>query len=232
MPINTITKLIRISDQKINRFKRFIWRYYDIRHQTNIISLGVKLNQTTLAGHVRIGERVQLAGDIHIGKYSTIGSDSILRGEISIGNYSQLADKVGVYAVNHGQKYLSIYNNKALLNGKLKQLREISQVVIGSDVWIGHGAIILPSVKIGNGAIIGAGSVITKDVTPFSVVVGNPSKVLRMRVSAEIIDLLQAWQWWELEPSDLAQYEDLFMSDFSQASPQLIAHLKELVDKQ
>jgi virginiamycin A acetyltransferase len=69
---------------------------------------------------------------------------------------------------------------------------------IGHDVWIGHGAMVLPGVSVGNGAIIGAGAVVAKDVPAYSVVTGNPGKVVRQRFSDQVIDLLQRLRWWDL----------------------------------
>ena len=68
--------------------------------------------------------------------------------------------------------------------------------VIGNDVWIGQNAVILPGVHIGDGAIIGAGSVVGRDVAPYSVNVGNPSREIRKRFDDELIALLLEWQWW------------------------------------
>ena len=69
--------------------------------------------------------------------------------------------------------------------------------VIGNDVWIGQNAVILPGVHIGDGAIIGASSVVGSDVAPYTVVVGNPARVLRRRFDDELIDLLLRFRWWD-----------------------------------
>lgn len=69
--------------------------------------------------------------------------------------------------------------------------------VIGNDVWIGQNAVILPGVHIGDGAIIGANSVVGSDVAPYTVVVGNPVRVLRKRFDDELIDLLLRFRWWD-----------------------------------
>lgn len=68
--------------------------------------------------------------------------------------------------------------------------------IIGNDVWFGTNAIIMPGVKIGDGAIIGAYAVVTKDVEPYSIVVGNPARVVKKRFSDEIIRELLAISWW------------------------------------
>lgn len=69
--------------------------------------------------------------------------------------------------------------------------------VIGNDVWIGQNAVILPGTHIGDGAIIGANSVIGDRVAPYSIVIGNPAKILRKRFDDELIDLLLRFRWWD-----------------------------------
>ena len=68
--------------------------------------------------------------------------------------------------------------------------------VIGNDVWIGQNAVILPGAKIGDGAIIGANSVVGGHVAPYSIVAGNPAKLIRKRFDDELIDLLLRFEWW------------------------------------
>lgn len=69
--------------------------------------------------------------------------------------------------------------------------------VIGNDVWIGQKATILPGVHIGDGAIIGANSVVASDVEPYSIVVGNPIKLIRYRFDGELTSLLLKFKWWD-----------------------------------
>ena len=69
--------------------------------------------------------------------------------------------------------------------------------VIGNDVWIGQNAVILPGVHIGDGAIIGANSVVGCDVAPYTIVIGNPARVLRKRFDDELIELLIQFKWWD-----------------------------------
>jgi phosphonate metabolism protein (transferase hexapeptide repeat family) len=75
--------------------------------------------------------------------------------------------------------------------------RESTITAIGHDTWIGHGAIIQAGVTIGNGAVIGSGAVVTKDVPPYSIVVGVPGKVIKKRFSDEIITQLEEIGWWD-----------------------------------
>ena len=69
--------------------------------------------------------------------------------------------------------------------------------VIGNDVWIGQNAVILPGVHIGDGAIIGANSVVGSDIEPYTIVAGNPAKELRKRFDKDLIDLLLQFRWWD-----------------------------------
>ncbi|MDG4883925.1 CatB-related O-acetyltransferase [Mesorhizobium sp. WSM4884] len=70
-------------------------------------------------------------------------------------------------------------------------------ITIGNDVWIGHGAIILPGVKVGDGAVVGAGAVVTRDVPSYAIVGGSPARLIRYRFSQDVISNLLAIRWWE-----------------------------------
>jgi len=76
-------------------------------------------------------------------------------------------------------------------------MRFKGDTVIGNDVWIGQNAVILPGVHIGDGAIIGANSIVGNDVDPYTIVVGNPAKPLRKRFDDELIGLLLKFKWWD-----------------------------------
>lgn len=73
-----------------------------------------------------------------------------------------------------------------------------NEVTIGNDVWIGTNCIILAGVHVGNGSVIGAGSVVTKHVPPYSVVAGNPAKIIRRRFDESLIQRLEMLSWWNL----------------------------------
>ncbi len=75
--------------------------------------------------------------------------------------------------------------------------------VIGNDVWIGQNAVILPGVRVGDGAIIGANCVVGGDVDPYTIVVGNPAKVLKKRFDDELIDLLLKFKWWDKSVNEI-----------------------------
>jgi virginiamycin A acetyltransferase len=81
--------------------------------------------------------------------------------------------------------------------------------VIGNDVWIGRDAVILPGITIGDGAIIGAHAVVSRDVPPYAVVVGNPARIARRRFSETEIDALLAIRWWDWPVARIMRHVDL-----------------------
>lgn len=99
--------------------------------------------------------------------------------------------------------------------------RELQKVIIGHDVWIGHGAVIMPGVKIGNGAIIGSNCVVTKDVPAYAIVVGVSGKTLRYRFPKDIIAKLEKISWWHWEyekiKNNIENFKDIrdFLYKFS-----------------
>lgn len=83
---------------------------------------------------------------------------------------------------------------------------------IGNDVWVGNRAMILQGVTIGDGAVVGAGSVVTKDVEPYTIVAGNPAKVIRKRFDDETVEKLLEIKWWNLPDEQIKGLGDCFES--------------------
>ena len=88
----------------------------------------------------------------------------------------------------------------------LDQLPRKGDTVVGNDVWLGRNCMIMPGVKIGDGAIIAAQSVVTKDVAPYTVAGGNPARFLKNRFDEELTQLLLAFRWWDLPPEQLTAF--------------------------
>jgi virginiamycin A acetyltransferase len=95
--------------------------------------------------------------------------------------------------------------------------------IIGNDVWIGNSVTIMPGVKIGDGAIIGTNSLITKDVDPYTIVGGNPAKVIRKRYDDEMIEFLLKLRWWDWTIEKITQHLGAITSGD-------IAELKEIIN--
>lgn len=189
-------------------------KYRDARFMNNSIGKDCSLGHAILNGNCSLGNRVRLVGDITIGKYTTVGEGGVLfGGKIDVGNYCQFGPRIGIYSINHPMNYVTTYVNSNLFDGELKSLVHSEPVWIGNDVWIGDGALILPGVKIGNGAVIGGGSVVVKDIEPYGIAVGNPARVIKKRLPPDIINLLEAWAWWNFVPDVLEKYKSVFFLD-------------------
>ncbi|QNK60477.1 CatB-related O-acetyltransferase [Paenibacillus sp. PAMC21692] len=93
------------------------------------------------------------------------------------------------------------------------EIAKNSPITIGHDVWIAAHAVILSSVKIGNGAIIAAGAVVTKDVPDYAIVAGVPAKVIKYRFSPEEIKMLQEIKWWDWPIEEIKANAPLFMNN-------------------
>jgi acetyltransferase-like isoleucine patch superfamily enzyme len=122
----------------------------------------------------------RVSKDISAGAYSYIGPNSIIYPRVSIGNYTMIANDVCILGGDHNFRHSGI---PMVFAGRDKLL----DTKIGSDVWIGAKSIIITGVKIGNGAIVAAGSVVTKDVEPYAIVAGVPAKLVKFRFTAEEI---------------------------------------------
>ena len=94
----------------------------------------------------------------------------------------------------------------------MEQLPFKGDTVIGNDVWLGRECVVMPGVKIGDGAIVAAYSVVVKDVEPYSVAGGNPARFLKKRFDDELIELLLQVRWWDFEPEELVDFLPLLCS--------------------
>ena len=112
---------------------------------------------------------------ISVGNNSGLGIDNVLQGDITIGDNVMFGPDVRIITSNHAFDRLDIPMRE-------QGYEEEKPVVIGNDVWIGTRVLILPGVTIGDGCVIGAGAVVTKDIPPYSVAVGVPAKVVKNRI--------------------------------------------------
>lgn len=146
---------------------------------------------------------------IGYGTYGGCWNNSILWWKnIKIGNYCSFAQEIQIITSNHKIDWFSTHPClDTPMYGKILDGSDNESnygLVIGNDVWVGGMVMILPGCKkIGNGAIIGGGSVVTRDVPPYAIVVGNPAKILRYRFDEDIIKKLEDSQWWNLELDEL-----------------------------
>lgn len=158
---------------------------------------------TTFGRYCEVGARTKIA-ESSFGDYSYVVNDSDII-YTSIGKFCSIAAHTRINPGNHPMHRVMMshvsYRSSAYDLGPddpdFFAWRRSKPVILGHDVWLGHGAIVLPGITIGHGAAIGAGTVVTKDVPPFAIVVGNPGRVLRLRFAEAVVQQLLAIAWWD-----------------------------------
>lgn len=152
--------------------------------------------------------------NVEVGMYSYGGCFSPqfnLGGFIKVGKYCSIAQGVRYYGANHphDKAVMSPFFYSKSFGFEVKDVPRNS-LEIGNDVWIGGNVLITSGCKkIGNGSVIGAGTVVTKDVPAYSIVAGVPAKIIRYRFGMEIMDLLEQSHWFDFEPEWLMKYYEL-----------------------
>jgi len=159
--------------------------------------------------------------DVEIGAYSYISPRTEIH-HAAIGRYCSVGDTVNMRGSAHPKEWLSshpfpytnLYPHSRRYRPGLTFEGYDKKTDVGHDVWIGSHAIILPGVRIGTGAIIGAGAVVVKDVPAYAVVVGNPAKVVKYRFEQRLIDRLLESEWWMFDlPRHLEQQPGIPLDD-------------------
>ncbi|MEL6964949.1 MAG: DapH/DapD/GlmU-related protein [Pseudomonadota bacterium] len=161
------------------------------------------IRKSALGPWTAVGPRTDVR-ETSMGAYSYVVNDSdIIYSEI--GKFCSIAAHVRINPGNHPTWRASQHHfqyraaNYQLGDDEAAffDWRRNDKVIIGHDVWIGHGAIILAGVTIGNGSVVGAGAVVSKDVAPYTIVGGVAAKAIRRRFSPKTSEALEALAWWD-----------------------------------
>ena len=156
---------------------------------------------------------------VEMGNYSYIGRGTIIHNTI-IGKFCSISDFCVIGLPGHSTNTLStsplfsgIHNGTKSSWVKKNMPHTPVEVKIGNDVWIGYRVIIPVNVTIGDGAIIAAGAVVTKDVPPYAVVGGVPAKIIKYRFPQDVIDKLLELRYWERPDEEIKKNIDLFQQE-------------------
>lgn len=172
--------------------------------ETPLIDPTAVVTDSRLGVYTEVAPRTKLH-EVVLDDYSYVMNDSEVA-YTTFGKFCSIGPMTRIHPVNHpmtraSQSHFtyrpSWYFGGAEDDAGLFAWRRAHKVTIGHDVWIGHGAIVLPGRTIGTGAVVGAGAVVTKDVAPYTIVAGNPARVIRPRFPVEIAARLQALAWWD-----------------------------------
>ncbi|RYY35718.1 MAG: CatB-related O-acetyltransferase [Sphingobacteriaceae bacterium] len=161
---------------------------------------------------MKLGEYIFIAKNTVLGPNCTeVGSYVSIASDCIIGPNTHPIDKFSSSAVFYSHKW-GVVPKSADKRSEVNA--DKGEVIIGHDVWIGAQVVVLPGCKIGTGAVVAAGAVVTKDVPPYAIVGGVPAKLIKYRFDQPIIDGLLASRWWELAADKLLPYYNLPIEDF------------------
>jgi acetyltransferase-like isoleucine patch superfamily enzyme len=140
-----------------------------------------------------------------VGRFFGLGCYSFVSDSV-IGDFCSFGNRVSVGAFSHPLDRLSVheiaYRNTREIYGdtviESEDYPERKITEFGSDIWLGDNVVCRCGIKIGHGSVIGAGSIVTKDVPEYSIVAGNPARIIRPRFSEKTVEKLLDWSWWEM----------------------------------
>lgn len=221
-----IKNFLRQIGKKVFYYLRYNLSQRKIDLKSNIsirgyIGLGTEIVKSNIYVN-SVGARCKLykcvcMGNISIGDYVCIfGSGTILssvNSSITIGNFTAIGQNVSIQDSDHRLDRASIYfMSRDMFAGDVSiDMSTKGDIEIGEDVWVGSNSVILSGVKIGRGAVIAAGSIVTKDVAQYTIVGGNPAKFLKKRFSDETIEELEKLQWWNWSYDKIMENKGFFL---------------------
>jgi phosphonate metabolism protein (transferase hexapeptide repeat family) len=171
---------------------------------TPVLHPDVDLTDVTFGRYTEVGRGSRISQS-DIGDYSYCDRQADIA-NATIGKFSNIASFVRIGATDHPMDRAALHHfmyrsadlwADAANDAAFFAQRAARRTVIGHDTWLGHGCMIKPEVTIGHGAIIGSGAVVTRDVAPYTIVAGNPARLLRLRQPPEIAMRLIALAWWD-----------------------------------
>ena len=176
---------------------------------------GARIIKSTLLGPVYLNSNSQIGPEAVIGKYFGM-NESCFVARATVGAFCSIGARTSINPFNHPTDWLSIHEFQYHPNSfdwvpeytdieRLARTPEMFEhVTIGNDVWTGHNVNVMPGVNVGDGAVLAAGAVVTKDVPAYAIVAGVPATIKRYRFSEQTIERLLRVKWWDFELSELS----------------------------
>ncbi len=155
--------------------------------------------------------------NVELGKFTYVGGNTYIK-NTRVGNFCSIAAEcrigLGIHPVNLVSTHPCFYAPKhewSIHPDREVGITEYNNIEIGHDVWIGTRVIIVDGVKIGNGAVIAAGSIVTKDVPPYAIMAGVPAKILKYRFEPAEVDTIQKTAWWDWDTEKIKREKGQFL---------------------
>ncbi len=212
-----------------------IYRNVDIRNSVigdnSLVADDVVLRDSVLDKYVEIQRRGYInSSNVGFGTYT--GLNTVVH-FADIGKYCGISWGCSIVGLAwHDYQNLSSYPKsrwKRIFDVEIGTETDKSHIKLGNDVWMGCNSVVLNGLEIGDGAVIGAGSVVTKDVPPYAVVAGNPAKIIKMRFSDEIIETLLKIKWWDFPPEVIAEDIQFFRTHLTDENLKALQELSESI---
>lgn len=204
--------IVAVSNQLLDRQELHVQEGATISRNCQI------RGRVTLGPYATLGPACTLFGDIEVGRGTKLNEGIEVVGEVSFGNYCALAPNIRFQQKNHEISKPAIQGRfyGRVLDSDLEYMPE-DPITVGNDVWIGARAMVLPGVTIGDGAVVGAGSIVTDDVEPYAVVAGVPASHVKWRFPETVREALLDLAWWELSEETLQRHRDFFERNLTSA---------------
>ena len=165
--------------------------------------------------------------DVSVGRFSYLSA--VHSGYCEIGafcsmGYEAIVGGLGIHPVSFISTHPAFYSKSKQAGISFNHIpfKEMKTTIVGNDVWIGARSIIMDGVQIGNGAIIAAGAIVTKDVPPYAIVKGIPGRVTGFRFKDPVVQELEKWQWWNLPIEKIANVSERFSSKLEWSVSEII----------
>jgi len=195
---------------------RAIHLFERIRFNMFVAKTSLKLRSTSKKLHVGkdvfIHDGSDISATLYVGDGTRINGPAKIKGHetVRIGNYCAIGDNLRIISTNHKMNYADVQTGLQEMLGIKWADKSKGPIEIGNNVWIGDSVTILPGAKISDGAVIGACSVVTKTIPPFSVAVGIPAKPIKKRFSEEVIKKLLEIRWWDWPLNKIKRNKEFF----------------------
>lgn len=200
-------------------------KYDNVKLISSCIGDNVVIGEDSFVRDSKIGnncsiERRNMLFNSHLGNYTYTGYNTVIK-YATIGKFCSVSWNVSIGGANHDMKHITTHPFPLLpkfgLTDKSKIYKQFTdkKIVIGNDVWIASNACILRGVTIADGAVIGAGAVVNRNVGPYEVWAGVPAKKIGQRFPDSVVERLLNLAWWEFLENVLRQNIDLFNDDLT-----------------
>lgn len=190
----------------IKRVVRYLYlQLYNVRRKTRIRSNHASIH-AVYGNKVLIDKGTIVEDDVKIGDYSYVNKYSSVENCV-IGKYCSISSGVYICPFEHNLVGVSTHPRFDIIENRNERRRPVH---IGNDVLISLNSIILEGVTIGDGAVVAAGAVVTRDIKPYEVVGGVPAKHIKYRFTAEEIETLKKIRWWDWDEEQIEKNKDAF----------------------